>query len=57
MCGTVATVACVLFLAGTYLGLGMGGMERLAFDTLTVWTGVLGGVFLRDAVNRRPGRP
>ncbi|MGW3615413.1 DUF998 domain-containing protein [Micromonospora sp. NPDC005163] len=57
MCGTVATAACVLFLAGTYLGLGTGGMERLAFDTLTVWTGVLGGVFLRDAVNRQSGRP
>jgi len=42
-----------LFLAGVYLGLGVGGMERLAFDTLTVWTGVLGAAVLRCAV---PGR-
>lgn len=50
--GTVAAMACVLFLAGAYLRPGMGGMERLAFGTLTVWTSVLGGVFLRDAASR-----
>jgi hypothetical protein len=49
VCGTTATAACVLFLAGVHLGLGVGGMERLAFDTLTVWTGVLGAAVLRRA--------
>lgn len=44
--GTVALIACLLYLGGVHLILGSGGMERAAFDTLTAWTVVLGGLVL-----------
>jgi hypothetical membrane protein len=46
VCGAVATAASVLWVSGSYLGLGSGGMERLAIDPLTIWTTVLGAVLL-----------
>ena len=46
MCGVVGSVASLLYFSQVYLGLGLGGMEHLAFDPLTVWTTVLGVVFL-----------
>ena len=46
LCGVIGSAACVLYFSGSYLGLGHGGMERLAFDPLTVWTTVLGVVLL-----------
>ena len=36
--GSSGLVAMVLFLSGHYLGLGMGGMERVAAFALPVWT-------------------
>jgi hypothetical membrane protein len=44
--GIIGTVASVLFLSGPHLGLGTGGMERLGFDPLTVWTIVIGATIL-----------
>jgi hypothetical membrane protein len=44
--GAVAVVACLLYLGGANFLLGSGGMERAAFDTLTAWTVVLGGLVL-----------
>ncbi|CAL9300718.1 DUF998 domain-containing protein [Streptomyces sp. SudanB182_2057] len=35
--GVVALAACGLFLSGHYLGLGMGGMERVAVFPVLVW--------------------
>jgi hypothetical membrane protein len=46
LCGVVGSAASLLYFSGSYLGLGPGGMEHLAFDPLTVWTTVLGAVLL-----------
>ena len=40
--GAVGTIATVLFLLGVHLGLGVGGMEHLAFDPLIIWLVVVG---------------
>jgi hypothetical protein len=40
----VGAIATVLFLVGVYLGLGVGGMEHLAFDPLIIWLVVVGVV-------------
>ncbi|MDN3265012.1 DUF998 domain-containing protein [Streptomyces sp. CSDS2] len=40
--GAVALGACGLFLSGNYLGLGMGGMERVAAFPLLVWASAVG---------------
>ena len=45
-CGVVGSAACLLYFSGSDLGLGLGVMEHLAFDPLTVWTTVLGVVLL-----------
>jgi hypothetical membrane protein len=45
-CGVVGSAACLLFFSRSDLGLGLGVMERLAFDPLTVWTTALGAVLL-----------
>jgi hypothetical membrane protein len=47
LCGVVGSAASLLYFSQVYLGLGLGGMEHLAFDPLTVWTTVLGVVLLR----------
>jgi hypothetical membrane protein len=47
VCGLVGSAACLLFFSRSDLGLGLGVMERLAFDPLTVWTTALGAVLLR----------
>jgi hypothetical membrane protein len=49
--GAVGTIATLLFFAGVYLGLGPGGMERLAFDPLIIWLIVVGTL---AATNRLP---
>jgi len=46
VCGLVSLLAAVSFFSGHYGALGMGGVERLMFDTFTVWTGVIGVVLL-----------
>jgi hypothetical protein len=46
VCGSVGTAASVLWVSGSYLGLGSGGMERLTIDPLTIWTNVIGTVLL-----------
>jgi hypothetical membrane protein len=46
LCGAVGAAACLLYFSGGDLGLGLGTMEHLAFDPLTVWTTVLGVVLL-----------
>ena len=40
--GVVGSVASLLYFSQVYLGLGLGGIEHLAFDPLTVWTTALG---------------
>jgi hypothetical membrane protein len=51
--GVVGGVGCVLFLSGLHLGLGPGGMERLGFEPLTLWTGVIGVVVIASRVRFR----
>jgi hypothetical membrane protein len=46
--GLVGCVATGLFFSGTYLGLGMGGMERLAVLNLQTWTLIAGLFILRS---------
>ncbi|MFC1232146.1 MULTISPECIES: hypothetical protein [Streptomyces] len=52
--GVVALLAFGLFLSGHYLGLGMGGMERVAAYPLLFWVAALGlwGVVLRAGRTR-----
>jgi len=42
LCGVAAVLGNTLLFSGTYLGLGVGGAERLALDSFTVWIGFLG---------------
>lgn len=51
--GIVGAAACVLFLSGLHLGLGPGGMERLGFEPLTLWTGVIGALVLASHARTR----
>lgn len=45
--GGAGIVGTALFLGGIGPGIGLGGMERVAFYPLTVWCGVMGVVLLR----------
>lgn len=45
--GTVGLVATLLFVSGQYLGIGLGGMERVAAYPMTVWQIVAGVALLR----------
>jgi hypothetical protein len=57
-CGVVGSAASLLYFSQVYRGLGLGGMEHLAFDPLTVWTTVLGVVLLgRRLAASRGWRP
>jgi hypothetical membrane protein len=53
LCGVVGSAACVLFFSRSDLGLGLGVMEHLAFDPLTVWTTALGAVLLGRLLTAR----
>ena len=44
--GTLGFVATLLFVSGQYLGIGLGGMERVAAYPMTVWQIVAGGALL-----------
>jgi hypothetical membrane protein len=51
--GLVGLLATGLFVAGQYLGLGIGGMERVAAYALPLWMIVAGAVFRRaSAISR-----
>jgi hypothetical membrane protein len=56
LCGVVGSAASLLYFSQVYLGLGLGDMEHLAFDPLTVRTTVLGW-FCSDAGWRHPAPP
>ncbi|MES3035804.1 MAG: DUF998 domain-containing protein [Gemmatimonadota bacterium] len=45
--GTVGFVATLLFVSGHYLGIGLGGMERVAAYPMTVWQIVAGVSLMR----------
>lgn len=45
--GTVGMLATVLLISGQFMGLGVGGMERVAAYPMTVWQIVLGVAVLR----------
>jgi hypothetical membrane protein len=53
VCGVVGSAACLLFFSRSDLGLGLGVMEHLAFDPLTVWTTALGAVLLGRLLTAR----
>lgn len=55
-CGAVGTLATLLFAVQLYLGLGLGAMERLAFDPLTAWTAVAGTTVLASRSATAPFR-
>jgi hypothetical membrane protein len=55
--GAVAVVACLLYFGGVHPVLGSGGMERAAFDTLTAWTVVLGGLVLHHPAPEPANQP
>ena len=45
--GVLGMLATLLFVSGNYLGIGLGGMERVAAYPMTVWQIVAGIAFLR----------
>ncbi len=45
--GALGLLATLLFVSGNYLGIGLGGMERVAAYPMTVWQIVAGIAFLR----------
>ncbi len=51
--GTVGLLATLLFVSGNYLGIGLGGMERVAAYPMTVWQIVAGVAFLQVRNNGR----
>ena len=53
--GVVGLLATTLFASGHYLGMGIGGMERLAAYPLPLWTIVMGIVLWRQASLLRRG--
>lgn len=50
--GALGFVGTLLFVSGHYLGIGLGGMERVAAYPMTVWQIVAGVVLLRGASAR-----
>ena len=46
--GTLGMLATLLFISGHFLGIGLGGMERVAAYPMTVWQIVMGVALLRD---------
>lgn len=46
--GTLGLTATVLFVTGNFLGIGLGGMERVAAYPMTVWQIIVGVAFLRQ---------
>ena len=46
-CGAAGLFATLLFVSGHFLGIGLGGMERVAAYPMTVWQIVIGVAFLR----------
>ena len=46
--GTLGMLATLLFVSGHFLGIGLGGMERVAAYPMTVWQIVMGVALLRD---------
>ncbi|MBB5867861.1 putative membrane protein [Allocatelliglobosispora scoriae] len=53
--GLLGTVCCLLFLTGAEFGIGRGGVERLAFDPLSVWKLTMAVVILARAGAPGPG--
>ncbi len=52
--GLAGVAGTLLFLGDTSLGLGLGGMERVAFYPLTIWCGVQGVALLRRPAATTP---
>ncbi|HEV7951349.1 MAG TPA: DUF998 domain-containing protein, partial [Glaciihabitans sp.] len=54
----ISVVGFVMFInalsGGTAFGLGVGALERIAFDSLVVWTAIVGLVLLRSQQMMRP---
>lgn len=46
--GLAGIAGTLLFLGETSLGIGLGGMERVAFYPLTIWCGVQGALLIRE---------
>jgi hypothetical membrane protein len=46
--GALGLSATLLFVTGNFLGLGLGGMERVAAYPMTVWQIIAGLTFLRQ---------
>ncbi len=57
VCGLVDLVALLLFLEKTYLGLGVGGMERLIVAPVLLWSIVAGLHLARIPTYAPPGLP
>jgi len=52
--GTLGLIALLLFLTHHYMGLGIGGMERLTAYPQTIWLTVYGGYLLLRGTSKRP---
>jgi hypothetical membrane protein len=52
MLGLAGVVGTILFLFLIDLGIGLGGMERVAFYPLTIWCGIQGGVMVHGVMRR-----
>jgi hypothetical membrane protein len=54
--GVVALIALLLFSTHTYLGLGLGGMERLVAHPQTIWLVAFGIYMSRDRYSQMAGK-
>lgn len=53
--GALGLAATLLFVTGNFLGLGLGGMERVAAYPMTVWQIIAGATLLRARPQSMPG--
>ncbi len=53
--GALSLTALALFLSGNYLGLGVGGMERIVAYPTTLWIVAFGGYLMAETAHLHPG--
>lgn len=54
--GVITLIASLLFITGNYLGIGIGGMERLAVHPQTIWLIIFGYYVTKHVSHKSPRR-